>query len=256
MANLMINGRSSAGYPPISDPVNMNVLIPCAGLGNRFKNAGYDTPKPLIDVCGKPMIQRVVENIGNIGHYTLVVLNDQELIYRNVLDEILPNFTLLTVPHVTEGAACTCLIASEYIRDQPLIITDSDKIMEWDANHFVDWLGRKNPEGALVTYTSASPKNSFVELSKGRVVRVVEKEPISDIACTGAYYWSNGSDFILSAQHMIQKNKRVNNEFYVAPVYNEMIDRRILIYPIQRHWPLGTPEDLEKYRAEHCGISS
>lgn len=224
----------------------VNIVIPMAGHGSRFSKAGYTDPKPLIKVNGKPMIQMVVENLNIDGHYIFIVQKDHAI--GNILEEIAPGCTIIKIDQVTQGAACTVLLASEYIdSDVPLLIANSDQYLEWDSNEFMYFSKSNETTGCISTFRNSDPKWSFVSLTEdGFVKQVKEKVPISDIATTGIYYWSRGNDYVKYANQMIEKDIRVNNEFYVCPVYNEAIADgcKIKVKDCQKMWGIGTPEDL------------
>jgi len=229
----------------------MNVLIPMAGAGSRFEKAGYSFPKPLIDVNGKPMIQIVVENLNIDANYIYVVQKSHREKYNldTLLNLITPNCNIVEVDGLTEGAACTALLAKDYINNEnPLFFANSDQFVEWDSNEFMYKIQENNADGGIVTFTSTHPKWSFVRVNDfGLVTEVAEKKPISNIATVGYYYWKHGSDFVKYAEQMINKNIRVNNEFYVCPVFNQAIedDKQIRIFNVGKMWGLGTPEDLD-----------
>jgi HAD superfamily hydrolase (TIGR01509 family) len=231
----------------------LNVLIPMAGAGSRFQQAGYTFPKPLIDVKGKPMIQVVVENLNIDANYIFVVQKEHREKYNldTLLNLITPNCKIVEVDGLTEGAACTALLAKEYIdTENPLFFANSDQFVEWDSNEFMYKMNETEADGGIVTFKSTHPKWSFAKIdNKGNVIEVAEKNPISDIATVGFYYWKQGSDFVKYAERMIEKNIRVNNEFYVCPVFNQAIEdnKKIKIYDIPKMWGLGTPEDLNLF---------
>jgi dTDP-glucose pyrophosphorylase len=231
----------------------LNVLIPMAGAGSRFESAGFTFPKPLIDVKGKPMIQVVVDNLNIDANYIYVVQKKHREKYNldTLLNIITPNCVSVEVDGLTEGAACTALIAKEFINnDYPLFFANSDQYVEWDSNEFMYKMNESECDGGIVTFKSIHPKWSFAKTDKnGLVVEVAEKNPISDDATVGYYYWKKGSDFVKYAEKMIKENKRINNEFYVCPVFNEAISdgKKIKIFESTRMWGLGTPEDLSTY---------
>jgi beta-phosphoglucomutase-like phosphatase (HAD superfamily)/dTDP-glucose pyrophosphorylase len=231
----------------------LNVLIPMAGAGSRFQQAGYTFPKPLIEVNGKPMIQVVVDNLNVDANFIFVVQKDHREKYNldTLLNLITPNCKIVEVDGLTEGAACTTLLAKEYIdNDAPLLMANSDQFLEWDSNEFMYKMIEQRVDGGIVTFTSTHPKWSFAKVNEiGDVIEVAEKNPISDIATVGVYYWSKGSDYVKYTEQMIEKNVRVNNEFYVCPVFNEAIgDSKIIrTFNIDKMWGLGTPEDLKYY---------
>jgi dTDP-glucose pyrophosphorylase len=231
----------------------MNVLIPMAGAGSRFQQAGYTFPKPLIDVKGKPMIQVVAENLNIDATFIYVVQKEHREKYNldTLLNLITPNCKIVEVTSITEGAACTTLLAKEYINtDEPLLMANSDQFVDWDSNEFMYKMVEQELDGGIVTFRSTHPKWSFAKTDEnGYVTEVAEKKPISDIATVGIYYWKRGSDYVKFAEQMIEKNIRVNNEFYVCPVFNQAIEdgKRIKTFNVPTMWGLGTPEDLKYY---------
>ena len=231
----------------------MNVLIPMAGAGSRFQQAGYTFPKPLIDVRGKPMIQVVAENLNIDATFVYVVQKEHRQKYNldTLLNLITPNCKIVEVDGLTEGAACTTLLAKEFINnDEPLLMANSDQFVEWDSNEFMYKMIEQDLDGGIVTFKATHPKWSFVKIDEsGYVTEVAEKNPISDIATVGIYYWKKGSDYVKFAEQMIEKNIRVNNEFYVCPVFNEAIqaEKFIKTFDVPAMWGLGTPEDLTTY---------
>ena len=236
----------------------MNVLIPMAGAGSRFQQAGYTFPKPLIDVEGKPMIQVVVENLNIDANFIFVVQKEHREKYNldTLLNLIAPNSKVVEVDGLTEGAACTALLAKEYIdNDNPLFFANSDQFVEWDSTEFMYKMNETDADGGIVSFRATHPKWSFAKVDEsGLVTEVAEKNPISDIATVGYYYWKHGSDFVKYAEEMIEKDIRVNNEFYVCPVFNQAIEggKEIRTFDIPKMWGLGTPEDL-KYYLENYG---
>jgi HAD superfamily hydrolase (TIGR01509 family) len=232
---------------------NLNILIPMAGAGSRFETAGYSFPKPLIEVRDKPMIQVVVDNLCLDGRYTFIVQKKHREKYNldTLLNLISNKCNIIDVDGVTEGAACTTLLAKEYINNEnPLIIANSDQFVEWNASEFMYKMQEQDADAGILCFNSTHPKWSFAKIdSKGFVTEVAEKNPISDIATTGIYYWKRGSDYVAYAEKMIRENKRYNNEFYVCPVFNEAIadGKNIRIFMAEKMWGLGTPEDLETF---------
>jgi HAD superfamily hydrolase (TIGR01509 family) len=231
----------------------MNVLIPMAGAGSRFQQAGYTFPKPLIDVEGKPMIQVVVDNLNIEATFIYVVQKEHRVKYNldTLLNLITPGCKIVEVDGITEGAACTTLLAKEYIdNDQPLVMANSDQFVEWDSNEFMYKMIEQKADGGILTFRATHPKWSFAKVDEyGYVTEVAEKNPISDIATVGVYYWAKGSDYVKYAEQMIEKNIRTNNEFYTCPTFNEAIGdgKKIKTFNIEKMWGLGTPEDLNYY---------
>lgn len=236
----------------------INIVIPMAGHGSRFSKAGYTDPKPLIPVHGKPMIEVVIDNLTPSCEHRFIFICQAEHLHdyplRNLLEEKSPGCKILEVSTVTEGAACTVLLAKQYINNaDQLMIANCDQYVEIDINQYLNNL-RPNMDGLIMTMKENQAKWSYIELNQNnKIIRVVEKEVVSDEATVGIYNYLHGADFIVAAEEMIAKNLRVNNEFYVAPTYNEMIakGKTIAYFNIGRlghgMHGLGTPEDLKNF---------
>ncbi|MBK86642.1 MAG: glycosyl transferase family 2 [Flavobacteriaceae bacterium] len=237
----------------------INIVLPIAGRGSRFAEEGFKLPKPLINVHEKPMIEVVVNNIrpDREHRFIFVALKDHldHLGMKETLNRIAPGCIIIPVTEVTQGAACTVLLAQRYIdNNDQLMIANSDQWVNIDINNYLSIMDDKNTDGLIMTMWADDPKWSFVGLCKdGNVNKVVEKEVISNEATVGIYNFRKGSDFVMAANQMIVKNLRVNNEFYVAPAYNEMIsnEAKISIYNIGKEYDgmygMGIPSDLEKF---------
>lgn len=233
-----------------------NILIPMAGAGSRFAEAGYEKPKPMIEVKGYPMISQVVDSLNMKGNFIFLVQEkhskDYELpIYLSKLCHHAPSVTVIELGGLTEGAASTTLLAEHSIdNDAPLAICNSDQIVEWDSRAFLKYAGENNLDGCIAIFESDEPRWSYAKTNdEGFVTEVAEKQVISNLATVGIYYWKHGSDYVKYAKKMIADNKRVNGEFYVCPVYNEAIadGLKIGVYKVDTMHGLGTPEDLEAY---------
>jgi len=235
----------------------MNIVVPMAGAGSRFSTAGYTFPKPLIDIKNKPMIQVVVENLNLSANYIFIVRAEHYEKYnlKYLLNIIAPNCSIIQVNDITQGAACTVLLAKDLINnDEPLMIANSDQFVEWDSTDFLYAVESGSCDGGILVFNSTHPKWSYVKLNdEGYICDVQEKKVISNMATVGIYHFTKGSDFVQYAERMIEKDIRVNNEFYVAPVYNEAIldGKLIRPYQVKKMWGLGTPEDLQTFLRAH-----
>ena len=231
----------------------MNVLIPMAGAGKRFFDAGYVFPKPLIEVNNKPMIQWVIESLNLNANYIFIIQKEHQEKFniKSVLKILQPNCKIIELDHLTEGAACTTLLAKEFINNSdPLIIANSDQYINWNSSKALYDFNSKNLDGAILTFEAIHPKWSYAKCNEeGFVTEVAEKKVISKNATVGVYYWKHGSDYVNSAEQMIKKNIRVNNEFYVCPVYNEFLlkNKKVKIHNVDKMYGLGTPEDLNNF---------
>lgn len=235
----------------------LNIVIPMAGRGSRFANAGYEMPKPLLDVNGRPMIEVVTNNIRPSQDHRFLYLCLEEHIKKydleHLLSSISPNSVIIPVNKVTQGAACTVLLAVDYINNSDeLMIANSDQYVDIDINKYLTARGDK--DGIIMTMSADDPKWSFIKYNdEGHVTKVKEKEVISNEATVGIYNFKNGSDFVKYAHLMMERDIRTNGEFYVAPVYNLMIEDGKIIgyYNIgsidHGMYGLGTPDDLENF---------
>jgi NDP-sugar pyrophosphorylase family protein len=224
-----------------------------AGRGKRFEDVGYSFPKPLIDIEGKPMIQLIIENLNLTGKH--IFLCKKEHYEKYALDKLLemlsPNCKIIQIDGITDGAAVTALKAKELINnDEELIIANSDQWINWNPQHFLSFLQNNDADGGIITFISTHPKWSFVKVNEsGLITELAEKKPISNIATAGIYYYKHGKTFVEAAEQMITKNIRTNNEFYIAPAYNEIIQNggKVFHYPVAEMYGLGTPEDLQYF---------
>ncbi len=240
----------------------VNIVIPMAGNGSRFAKAGYKNPKPFIDVNGKPMIQRVMDNLAfendNYEISYFLIAKQEHLNKEKELVEYLQekyNVTFITVDKTTEGATCTVLFARKYINnDDMLIFANSDQIVDFEIKNFIDDAVNKDLDASILTFIDEekNPKWSFAKIDENSLVeKVAEKQVISQYATVGIYLYRKGSIFVDGAIDMIINNDRFNNEFYVCPVYNYIIKNgnKVGIFNIENSamHGLGTPEDLQKY---------
>jgi dTDP-glucose pyrophosphorylase len=236
----------------------MNIVIPMAGQGSRFKEAGYSKPKPFIDVNGKSMIERVLDNLYYPNaRYFLIARPEHLELEKSLVAQIESQYNakFITVNQLTEGTASTVLFARDYINNEdPLLIANSDQLIDLNIQDFIEDSFERKKDGSILCFRDRemNPKWSFAKLNdKGDVIEVREKTPISDIATVGIYLFSKGKYFVDAAVDMIIRNDRVNNEFYTCPVYNYAINlnKRIGVYLIEESsmHGLGTPKDLNAY---------
>ena len=235
----------------------LNIVIPMAGHGRRFSKAGYQTPKPLIKVCGQPMIGLVTENIRPKREHRFIYLCLQEHIEKydliRELRAISPGCIVVPVDHVTEGAACTVLLAEEYIdSEDPMMIANSDQYVDYPIDAYLE--GAEDADGLVMTMTAQGMNWSYILYNgEGAITLIREKEQISEEATVGIYNFAHGKDFVTYAKQMIEKDLRVKGEFYVAPVYNMLIeDGKTIRYKNtgcsgEQILSLGTPEELEHF---------
>ena len=233
-----------------------NILIPMAGRGSRFEEQGYTDKKPFIDVNGKPMIHRVIENLGMEfdKEYMFIMICLQEDFDKYDFTEFEKvighnSYDVVILDDVTEGAAQTILQAKDLINDDtPLMTMNSDQLVDWDIERLFEMC--EQFDGVIPCFYGEGNAWSYARtLDNGYVQEVAEKKQISKYATAGYYYWKKGSDFVKYAEQMIKDNSRTNGEFYVAPVYNWAIKdgKKVGIFMVDKLYSLGTPEDLQEY---------
>ena len=239
----------------------IQIVVPMAGRGSRFANAGYTIPKPLIPVGGKPMIQWVIENVrpSQDHQFTFICLSEHLITYPEVpetLRALCPGCNIVTVNRVTEGAACTVLLAKDIINnEEPLMIANADQIVELNIDDYLAEMDRQHADGLIMSFESDHPKWSYCRMNdQGTVSEVVEKQVVSNEATVGIYNFRRGADFVRAAERMIEMGLRVNNEFYVAPAYNQLIEEgyKIAVMRTGREYDgmygLGVPDDLAFFK--------
>ncbi len=242
----------------------MNIVMPMAGRGSRFAQIGIDTPKPLIDVRGRPMYAWAMESLPlESAQRMIFICLAEHLQNRALADDIHSRYAhwnpeIISLDEVTAGQACTVLKARSQIdNDEPLLIYNADTFCRTALNERLPTLPSE-VDGLVGAFQATGDKWSFARADEsGRVLEMAEKRRISEWASTGLYYFRRGGDFVRHAQAMIEAEERVNGEFFVAPVYNRMIAAGSAIYldPAKEVWVLGTPEDLEHFQT-HFPLAS
>lgn len=239
----------------------LNIVMPMAGRGKRFADAGYGTPKPLLPLHGRPMTEVVIDNLRPARPHRFVFLILREHAAAFGFDRHLKNWApgseVVYVESVTQGAACTVLLARHLIDTaDPLMIANCDQWVDADVNEYLDTLDREAADGLIMTMWADDPKWSFVRFGpSGGVTEVVEKQVVSNEATVGVYNFRRGRDFVRAADAMIAQDLRVNGEFYVAPAYNPLIaeGQKVVVHNVGREdagmYGLGIPADFERFVA-------
>lgn len=236
----------------------MNILIPMAGDGNRFKDIGIDTPKPLIVTNGKTLIEHTINSLNIDGHYIFITKKYENEEYNKKLTQIFEDsvnsFTEIQVYGKQYGTSYSALHAKDYINnDDELILTNCDQVLDWNSQEFLK-ISRSNGDGSLLLHESDSHKHSYALIENNKVTKLAEKNPISSSALVGLHYWKRGSDFVYSAEKLIKDSLSFGKEAYVSLTYNYLINdgKNIIPYFIEsnQYISLGTPRDIEIYEAK------
>jgi NDP-sugar pyrophosphorylase family protein len=243
----------------------IEIVVPMGGGGKKFTERGFTFPKPLVEIDGRPMIELVVENLrpSEPHRFTFVCRQEhlQAFALRDVLELIAPGCNVVSMPAATAGALCSVLLAAEFLSsDHELLVANADQQVDVGIDAFLAGARRGGWDGYVMTFPSTHPKWSFVRLEGDLVVATAEKRPISQHATVGLYYFRQAMMLLDGAERMLEKNASVDGQFYVCPVYNELIlaGRRVSHYPIAREQmhSLGTPEDLEAFVARRPAPSA
>lgn len=237
----------------------LNIVLPITDRGRRFAQAGFTEPKPLIPVHGAPMIEVVVDNVRPARPHRFIFVAQRDHLdhpgMRATLERIAPGCVIVPVDTATEGDACTVLLAKGYIdSDDPLLLATSDQWVDISIDDYLATMETPPAAGLIMTMTASDPKWPFVGLDEGgNVTSVIEKDPVSDEAAVGIYSFRRGRDFVRAAEGMIAKDLRVDEEFFVAPTFNELIAEgaRISLYRVGSEgdgmYGLGSPADLDLF---------
>ncbi len=238
----------------------LNILIPMAGP-NIFDKDEFQYPKPLIEIGGKAMIELVIgclDQIAQPKRYIFVVNNSDCKSYHldNVLELITKNnCDIIRLDRATRGAACTALMAIEYIdNSNPLIISNSDHIIDYDLNVVMKYFKSRKLDAGTICFKSVHPKWSFVRLDENKkIVETSEKRPLSKNAIAGFYYFQRGSEFVDGAMKMIEKDVHVGGNYFIAPVMNELIllskNLEIFKIPEESYYNFYSPHKIKNYEA-------
>jgi dTDP-glucose pyrophosphorylase len=240
--------------------MSLNIIIPVAGKGSRFANAGYEVPKPLIVVDGKTLMEHSINTLGFSGHFIFITRTFDDPSHNEQLTKIFEencdSFLEVRIDDEHLGAAHTALFAEKYLDpEDELIITNCDQYLDWDGKDFLVCARGSKADGSVVTYKSTDIKNSFVVVKSERVTKIAEKVQISDEALIGVHYWKHGKYFFDSARKLMSEYKDLGYlEAYVAPTYGYLLEEKIVnIYRLHpnQYWPLGTPEDVDRFLMIH-----
>ncbi|MEQ1869989.1 MAG: glycosyltransferase family 2 protein [Vicinamibacterales bacterium] len=236
----------------------IHIVVPMGGEGRQFSERGYTFPKPLVEIAGQPLIELVVKNLTPSCAHQFVFVCKQEHVDNYALGDVLrliaPGCRIVTMGKPTAGALCSVLLGMEYLQhEEELLVANADQWIDAPIDTFLSAARVSGWDGAIMTFPNTHPRWSYARTENDLVVAVAEKQPISRHATAGLYYFNRGIDFVRGAERILLKNATFSGEYYVAPVYNELIltGKRIGIFPIeasQMHG-LGTPEEVERFQA-------
>lgn len=230
----------------------MNIIIPMGGKGQRFIDAGYTTPKPFIDVFGKPMYQLAINNLSNdpFDQFVFIVSKD----HKDYLCDILtfrPRSKVVIIEQPVSGSVPACLLAEDYVPPfASLVIANCDQIINWNSQDFHTLCNASSVDGIIPTFKANSNAHSYASVDHGFVTEVQEKVVISDNALCGIHFWRTADMAFRSFRKALAGPPHFNGDYYIAPTYNELIKegKKIITYPTNGMTILGTPENLAAYK--------
>jgi len=235
----------------------INIVVPLVGSSQFFDDAQYKFPKPLIEINGKTMIELFLQNFKEVERDThfIFILNDDDC-RKFHLDNILNILTsheceIIKIGSPTKGAACSVLMAIESINnDTPLIIANADQYLDISLNDAIKSL--ETNDAGVITFESIHPRWSYVKLNENNeIVETAEKNPISNHAIAGLYYFSKGKEFVQAAMNVIKKDTSVNGQYYISPVFNELVlkNKKLGVYTISnsKYHTFYNPQKIKDY---------
>lgn len=239
-----------------------NIVVPMVGKSSFYDDKQFQFPKPLIEVAGRPMIDRVVEHLGTLSapRRFIFVINESDA-QQYHLDNVLRLLTdessiIIRQRGETGGAVCTILLAIEFIQnDEPLIIANSDSVIDFDLNQVVDYFESQGADAGTVCFESVHPQWSYVSLDDSGVVnQAAEKCPISKNAIAGFYYFKRGKDFVEAAMNCIEKDVSVNGRYFTSLTFNELIlaGKKVVMHKISndRYFSFYAPEKIKIFEKQ------
>ena len=250
----------------------MKILIPMAGAGSRFAEAGYKISKPAIPTYDKktgekiPMVVCAAKDLPGVAEYGSNIVFVLRNFHRTdgtegAIRGYFPQANFIEVEELTEGQACTCMVAEKYINnDEELLIAGCDNGMEIDFSKFDEY--RKTADMLVFTYrhneaVAAKPDaygwmivDQDLNVTGTSIKKAVSDNPMEDHAVVATFWFKTGRIFIEATNRMISENDRINGEYYVDQVAKHALDigYKVKVFEIERYIGWGTPNDYEHYQ--------
>lgn len=243
----------------------LKIIIPLAGSSDLFLNAGYAYPKPLIEVNGVPMIQLVIEKIAAITgpcKFIFIIRDEDALKYHldNTLRLLSTGGEVIKLKKCTKGGLCSVLMAIDHIEDDDsLLILNGDQVIDGDFNDFMQFWRQNSADAGLVTFRSVHPRWSYARLEGGQVMQTAEKNPISNHAIAGYYYFAHAGTFFECAFQTIKNDVELEGNYYTSPVINEYVlrNKKVLNYRIEssQYHSFYSPQMLNEFEKQRKGAN-
>lgn len=243
----------------------MLIFVPMAGFGDRYRRAGYTEPKPLIPVDGVTMIERVLDSFPKDARYLFGInkTHAETTNVREVLEQLRPGSpTVVLEPH-KDGPIQTVLACKEHIPDdEDVLLNYCDFGVSWSFADFSKWVVDGQFDGAMTAYRGFHPHSlgptlyAYMRNEGDRVTEIREKhhfttDKFSEYASSGLYWFRRGKDLVRIAQQLVDEGARVNGEFYVSMAMQKLVleNKKVGVFPLERFYQWGTPEDLRDYES-------
>ncbi len=235
----------------------LKIIIPLAGTSDLFSKAGYFYPKPLIEINGKSMIELVIEktNAIQIPHQLVFILKEEDVMkfhLDNTLKLLSPSCKIVKLKNDTKGALCSILMSIDKIdSSDSILILNGDQIIDSDFGQIIDYFHENEAEVGVVTFDSVHPRWSFAKIENNQIVQTAEKNPISNHAIAGYYYFENAATFFECAFECILNDVQLDGKFYISPVINEYIlkNKKALNFNIDKskYHSFYSPQMISEY---------
>ena len=241
----------------------INIVIPIASNKLHDENEIFQYPLPLIEILGKSIIEYSLEGLKNIDDVAkfIFILKEEDCNkyhFDNSLKLIIPDCSIVKLKSQTKGAVCSILMAIDLLdKDSEMLIINYDQFLDYKIDKIINYFRCRNADGGLLTFKSIHPRWSFARVIGDDVLETAEKNPISNFAIAGFYYFKKASDFIEGAFNIIRYDEKYNNYFYTSSVFNQMILKNKVVknytIPLSVYYSFYSPQKIKEF--EHYLIN-
>ena len=243
----------------------MQIIIPMSGFGERFRRAGYDVPKPLIKIDGKPVIAHVIDMFPGEQEFIFICSQDHlsHPSYRmeSILQKYCPTGRIIGIPAHKLGPIHAVRQVEHLIDlDRPVVVNYCDFACYWDWHHFKQFVAASKCSGAIPAYkgfhphTLGSTNYAYMREANGWLKDIQEKQPytsnrMEEYASSGTYYFASGRIMSDTFRMTLDQELNVDGEYYVSLAYKPLLaaNQLVAVYPLQHFMQWGTPEDVAEY---------
>lgn len=235
----------------------INILVLAAGKSPN-QNGERDFPLCLTEIGNNSLLEKIIQNTSTLsnGKYSFIFLEKESQRFHldKIVSLLIKDSKCVLVPEHTQGSACTALLsASQLDQDAELLIVSANELVDLDLETVIVGFREKKLDAGTLIFRSLHPRYSFVSLDEnGFVKETAQKEPISNNATVGIFWYAKTSDFVNGAKNLIRKDAKVDDKFFLAPVFNELVlqHKRIGVFnlPDGRYFPLKTEQQIDIFQ--------